>query len=228
MRGFLGVARAAAGCAFVTVVTSRDFQVCTEVWAKSLQATGMRAKVLVLALPGTVDAAPLQEAGAEILQVPPVENPGGEHLLFEAFRENFAILRVWELDGSAPWAPGLAFERVVYMDADTLVVGAIEELCDAQTDFAANADVGTEQFNAGVMALRPDGAVFRSLLARARDVASPTGGVQPLLRAFFTQAAPLGAGHNVNARLYGTDAYPVLVTGLPQAAPCKIRYTCSS
>ena len=97
----------------MTVATSADFALCTAVWAQSLRAAGTRHRIVVLALEGVeVDARALEELGATVLRMPKVANPA-EVILFEAFRDNFAILRVWELDGSAPWAPGVALDRVV-------------------------------------------------------------------------------------------------------------------
>lgn len=58
-------------------------------------------------------------------RVPPLEG------VAEQFRDQYTKLRIWELD---------QYDKLIYLDADTLVVGDINDLFTVPHDFAA---VGT-------------------------------------------------------------------------------------
>lgn len=80
------------------------------------------------------------------------------------------------------------FERVLYLDADTLVMSNLDHLFSLPADipFAAAPEIGfPDCFNSGVMLLRPDAATHAELKSFASKVDSFDGGDQGLLNVFF-------------------------------------------
>jgi glycogenin glucosyltransferase len=81
------------------------------------------------------------------------------------------------------------FSKVVYLDADMLVVGAgLEELWErpgAPCPAAAPDVFPPDRFNAGLLVVEPDAAVHAALLAAAPLLPSHDGGDTGFLNAFF-------------------------------------------
>ncbi|GKT49180.1 glycogenin-1 [Colletotrichum spaethianum] len=80
------------------------------------------------------------------------------------------------------------FRRVLYLDADTLVMSNLDHLFDLPEAiyFAAAPEIGfPDCFNSGVMLLRPDTATYNELTRFASRVDSFDGGDQGLLNVFF-------------------------------------------
>jgi alpha-N-acetylglucosamine transferase len=84
----------------------------------------------------------------------------GEKPAFHTPLDNFAKLRLWQLD----------YDRVVFLDADTLVLRNIDtlfdypEFCAAPNVYQSLADF--HRMNSGVFTARPDPATFDSMLTR--------------------------------------------------------------
>jgi glycogenin glucosyltransferase len=99
------------------------------------------------------------------------------------------------------------FRRVLYLDADTLVLQSIDHLFDtvpSDVEFAASPELGfPDCFNAGMMLLTPDDATHRELCAFAREHESFDGGDQGLLNVFFGDG-PLHHPAKVAAYLLGS------------------------
>ena len=80
----------------------------------------------------------------------------------------------------------LEFAKVVFLDADTLALKPIDSLVDHPSDFAAAPDsFPADQFNSGVMVIKPSKARFEQLLAWNRVNGTAEGGDQCLLNNFF-------------------------------------------
>lgn len=80
------------------------------------------------------------------------------------------------------------FKRIVYLDADTVVLRAPNELLNLDTSFAAVPDIGwPDCFNSGVMVLNPNMADYYSLLALAQRGVSFDGADQGLLNMHFRE-----------------------------------------
>jgi lipopolysaccharide biosynthesis glycosyltransferase len=98
-------------------------------------------------------------------------------------RSTFDKLNIWEL---------VEFEKVVYLDADTVVLGPIHELFQYEEMTAARSGFGL--FNSGVMVIRPDQHTYQALRncllyeewrsRYTRGYPFPYGD-QPLLNYFF-------------------------------------------
>ncbi|CCI39581.1 unnamed protein product [Albugo candida] len=78
------------------------------------------------------------------------------------------------------------YQKIVYIDADALILTNIDELFDLDTNFAAAPDIfPPDRFNAGVLVVKPDYNVFQELLAKARAVKSYDGGDTGFLNLVF-------------------------------------------
>lgn len=209
--GALGFLVAAVGgdvCAFVTIVLSEDFVECTAVLVHSIRAVQSVQEVAVLVLPDITEEARgrLRAAGAQyVVEVEEVDNPN-RVVLYRSFSKNYGILRVWQLETLT----GHRFDRAVYMDSDMVMTRNSDDLC-TWPELSAARDLGapgardghSSDFNAGLMVFTPSEATFARLLDLAQHIGSPSGGVQPLLRAAFPDWTRLDhLRDNVNSHMY--------------------------
>ncbi|KAF4578337.1 hypothetical protein EYR36_000144 [Pleurotus pulmonarius] len=115
-------------------------------------------------------------AGWELLAVPRIAPPHGGQGVYYRFVDQYTKLNVWGLDKQG-------IDRLVYLDADTLVHRNFDELFDLPFSFAAVPDVyssGIPQafrlgFNAGVMAIRTSSAVLRDMKNNIETARYPIG-----------------------------------------------------
>ncbi len=167
--------------AFVTLVTNADFARGAAALLHSLALTGSTADRVVLhteAVPGDA-LEDLRARGARLVETDLLptsdafneahakreihgRNPftKGEKPPFHTPLDNFAKLRLWQLD----------YARVVFLDADTLVLRPIDRLFDYPEFCAApNVYEGLDDFhrmNSGVFTARPSEATFAAMLER--------------------------------------------------------------
>jgi alpha-N-acetylglucosamine transferase len=167
--------------AYVTLVTNADYVPGAVALLNSLRRTGTTADVVVLHTGGVGPAslAPLAAKGArlaacDLLPTSDAFNAAhsrqaqharapftkGEKPAFHTPLDNFVKLRLWQLP----------YERVVFLDADTLVLRNIDRLFD-YPEFSAAPNVyeslaDFRRLNSGVFAARPDAATFAAMLAR--------------------------------------------------------------
>jgi alpha-N-acetylglucosamine transferase len=166
--------------AYATLVTSPDYALGALALARSLKAVGARAPLLVLA-PRDVDG--LEALAREGCRIEPVATlplseafrqrhdrdalhrrspfEKGEKPAFHRPLDNFCKLRLWQLT---------EFERIVFLDADTLVVKNIDRLL-TYPEFSAAPNLyetlaDFRRLNSGVFVARPDEATFAAMLAR--------------------------------------------------------------
>jgi glycogenin glucosyltransferase len=107
----------------------------------------------------------------------------------------FTKLRAWDLTD---------LDKVVLLDADTIVLRNIDDLFE-RPEFAAAPDFFLpDRFNSGVMVLKPSAAVFRAMLDRLASASSYDGGDQGFLNRFYPDwyampvANRLPIGYNVH------------------------------
>lgn len=168
--------------AFVTLVTNADFALGARALIRSLKLSGTDADIVVLHTGGVTEAdlALLRARGArliatELLPTSEAFNAAhardalhgaapftkGEKPAFHTPLDNFAKLRLWQLSN---------YDRVVFLDADTLVLRPIDKLFDYPEFCAApNVYEGLGDFhrmNSGVFTARPDTATYEAMLAR--------------------------------------------------------------
>jgi glycogenin glucosyltransferase len=89
------------------------------------------------------------------------------------------------------------FKRIIYLDADMVVLRAPNELLDLDTDFAAVPDIGwPDCFNSGFMVLNPNMGDYYSLSALAQRGISFDGADQGLLNMHFREWKRLSFVYN--------------------------------
>jgi alpha-N-acetylglucosamine transferase len=167
--------------AYATLVTNADYLPGAVALANSLALTGTTADLVVLHTGGVDPAglAPLAARGARLAacgllptsdafnaahsrQAQHAHAPftKGEKPAFHTPLDNFVKLRLWQLP----------YERVVFLDADTIVLRNIDRLFH-YPEFSAAPNVyesvaDFRRLNSGVFAARPDPATFAAMLAR--------------------------------------------------------------
>ena len=166
--------------AYATLVTSGDYALGALALARSLRRTGTSAPLVILATPGARDLEPLEREGCiirEVGQMPlstgfrerherdrlHARSPftKGEKPLFHHPTDNFSKLRIWELE---------EYRRVVFLDADTIVLRNIDRLFD-YPEFSAAPNLyetlaDFHRLNSGVFVARPDRRTLDAMLQR--------------------------------------------------------------
>ncbi len=188
--------------AYVTLVTNADFARGAAALIRSLALTGTQADILVMHTGGVDDKAlrPLADRGAGLVPVAMLptsiafnerharnqihaRNPfgRGRKPLFHTPLDNFCKLRLWELE---------TYERIVFLDADTIVLRNIDRMFD-YPEFSAAPNVHESlsdfhRLNSGVFVARPSRATFATMLDRldAPDAYWPRTD-QTFLQSFF-------------------------------------------
>ncbi|WP_374425724.1 glycosyltransferase [Paracoccus sp. (in: a-proteobacteria)] len=171
--------RARSNRAFATLATNSDYVIGAAALIRSLRRTGTTADLVVMYtdLPGG-DLARLSALGARLVQVDLLPTSDafnalhgrdrlhgaapftkGEKPPFHTPLDNFAKLRLWQLD----------YERVVFIDADAIVLQNIDRLFD-YPEFSAAPNVyeslgDFHRLNSGVFTARPGAATFDAMLA---------------------------------------------------------------
>lgn len=166
--------------AFVTLVTNADYALGARALLRSIVLSGTEADICVLHTDvAAAHLAPLSALGArlvrcELLPTSPAFNATharealhgraaftkGEKPPFHTPLDNFAKLRLWQLD----------YARVVFIDADALVLQNVDKLfdypefCAAPNVYESLADF--HRMNSGVFTARPSQATFQDMLAR--------------------------------------------------------------
>lgn len=166
--------------AFVTLVTNADYALGARALLRSIVLSGTEADICVLhADVAAAHLAPLSALGArlvrcELLPTSPAFNATharealhgraaftkGEKPPFHTPLDNFAKLRLWQLD----------YARVVFIDADALVLQNVDKLfdypefCAAPNVYESLADF--HRMNSGVFTAWPSQATFQDMLAR--------------------------------------------------------------
>jgi alpha-N-acetylglucosamine transferase len=169
------------GRAYVTLVTNGDYLPGAVALVRSLVLTGTEADIVVMHTGGVEAAAlaPLVALGARLAacELLPTSagfdaaharqeihgrNPftkGGKPA-FHTPLDNFVKLRLWQLP----------YERVVFIDADAIVLRPIDRLFEyPEFSAAPNVYEGLADFgrlNSGVFAAQPSQATFTAMLAR--------------------------------------------------------------
>lgn len=166
--------------AFVTLATNPDYVTGAQALFRSLKRTGTTADLVMLYTdlpPDCVTA--MQALGARMVQVDLLPTSAkfnalhardrihgtapftkGDKPPFHTPLDNFAKLRLWQLD----------YDRVVFIDADAIVLQDIDRLFD-YPEFSAAPNVyeslaDFHRLNSGVFTARPSQATFADMLAR--------------------------------------------------------------
>ena len=188
--------------AYVTLVTNADYAVGATALVRSLKLTGTEADIVVMHTGGVSadELRPLAALGARMVQadlLPTSDAFNQRHArakihadapftkggkpAFHTPLDNFAKLRLWEME---------EYERVVFIDADAIVVRNIDRLF-FYPEFSAAPNVyeslaDFHRMNSGVFVARPSRDTFRHMLVRldAPDAFWPRTD-QTFLQSFF-------------------------------------------
>lgn len=180
--------------AYVTMVCGGDAYVPgVEVLGRSLAATGSRERRIALVTPD-VSAAARSRLEAESWETVDTEflgSPSREaEAVFPRFRNTFSKLRAF----------GLAeFDKIVLLDADTVVLRNIDDLFERPNFSAAPDFFMPDRFNSGVMVVEPSAALFARLSDALRASTSYDGGDQGFLNEFFPTWYEGPAAHRLRA-----------------------------
>lgn len=191
-----------ASHAYVTLVTNAGYVPGATALVRSLKLTGTRADIVIMHTGGVAREAlaPLETLGAVLRQVdllPTSDTFNERHARarihadkpftkgrkpgFHTPLDNFAKLRLWQME---------AYDRVIFIDADAIVIRNIDRLF-AYPEFSAAPNVyeGLGDFhrlNSGVFVAAPSQATFDAMLQRldAPDARWPRTD-QTFLQTFF-------------------------------------------
>lgn len=167
--------------AYVTLVTNRDFALGARALIRSIRLSGSNADIVVMHTGGVAaDAlAPLTTLGASLIEIELLPTSDafnaahardalhgaapftkGEKPPFHTPLDNFAKLRLWQLTD---------YDRIVFLDADTLMLQNCDllfdypQFCAAPNVYESLADF--HRMNSGVFTARPDEATFAAMMA---------------------------------------------------------------
>lgn len=174
---------AASEDTYCTLVMNDAYLPGAAVLAHSLRDTGTTRKLACMIVQDTLRPSTIEELQSLYNYVIPVEriaNPSPANLYLMNRPDllyTFTKLNLWRLT---------QFRKIVYLDADIVVLRAPEELFDLPDAFAAAPDVGwPDAFNTGVMVLNPDLGEYYSLRGLANAGDSFDGADQGLLNQYF-------------------------------------------
>jgi glycogenin glucosyltransferase len=180
--------------AYVTLVTNEAYVSGACVLAQSLRNSGTAKTLCCMVVEGALSEDSLAALRALFTCLSPVS------LLDSGDAANLALLGRPELGPTFTkiclWQL-TQFKKVVFLDADTLVLQNIDDLF-GRPEFSACPDAGwPDCFNSGVFVAVPSEATFHELLRFAANQGSFDGGDQGLLNAFFSSWSTSAAEHRI-------------------------------
>jgi xylan alpha-glucuronosyltransferase len=164
--------------AYATVLHSADAYVCGAIaLAQSIRQSGSTRDLVALVDARNVGAehrAALAVAGWHVRPAPRIRNPHAEHHAYNEW--NYSKFRLWQLTD---------YEKVVFLDADLLVLRNLDFLFEEAPELSATVNSGA-RFNSGLMVLEPCNCTFDLLMSGIHDIESYNGGDQGYLNEVFT------------------------------------------
>ncbi|XP_024540904.1 inositol phosphorylceramide glucuronosyltransferase 1 [Selaginella moellendorffii] len=160
--------------AYVTLLYGDEFLLGVRVLGKSIRDTGTSKDLAVLVSDGvSMDAIRLLEADGWIVErIELLSNPNQQRPA--RFWGVYTKLKIFNMT---------QYQKVVYLDADTIVVKDIEDLFQCQK-FCANLK-HSERLNSGVMVVEPSAELFDDMLKKVSTLPSYTGGDQGFLNSYY-------------------------------------------
>nr|KJB82307.1 hypothetical protein B456_013G188300 [Gossypium raimondii] len=172
----LGVkAQSSSKEAYVTLLYGDEFLLGVRVLGKSIRDTGSTRDMVVLVSDGVSDYAKklLKADGWMVEMISLLANPN--QVRPKRFWGVYTKLKIFNMTN---------YKKVVYLDADTIVVKSIEDLFKCQK-FCANLK-HSERLNSGVMVVEPSEAVFNDMMSKVNTLPSYTGGDQGFLNSYYS------------------------------------------
>lgn len=187
--------------AYATLLCNDLMEDAAAVLVFSLKQTGSPHDIVVLSMPGVSDdvIARLQALGARIHTVTrPVEYPWPVTQARAAIAKpcRYSKLRLWSLT---------EFHRIVYLDADMLVLKNLDHLFSLPELTAVADSLPPDRFNSGLMVLQPNQSTFEDMITKVHLLPSPNVGDQGFLNEYFsdwyTKGGKLHYGYNALVRV---------------------------
>ncbi|XWS58434.1 hypothetical protein CRYUN_Cryun08bG0033400 [Craigia yunnanensis] len=161
--------------AYVTLLYGDEFLLGVRVLGKSIRDTGSTKDMVVLVSDGVSDYAKqlLKADGWIVEKISLLANPN--QVRPKRFWGVYTKLKIFNMTN---------YKKVVYLDADTIVVKSIEDLFKCEK-FCANLK-HSERLNSGVMVVEPSEAVFNDMMGKVNTLPSYTGGDQGFLNSYYS------------------------------------------
>uniref|UniRef100_A0A2P2LMY6 Hexosyltransferase n=1 Tax=Rhizophora mucronata TaxID=61149 RepID=A0A2P2LMY6_RHIMU len=152
--------------AYVTLLYGDEFLLGVRVLGKSIRNTGSKKEMVVLVSDGVSDYAKrlLKADGWIVEKISLLANPN--QVRPKRFWGVYTKLKIFNMTN---------YKKVVYLDADTIVVRNIEDLFKC-AKFCANLK-HSERLNSGVMVVEPSESVFNDMMTKVNTLPSYTGGI---------------------------------------------------
>ncbi|CAJ1357453.1 unnamed protein product [Effrenium voratum] len=168
-----------ASMSFVTLITSDDFLMAVQALASSLKATRTAHLPLLVLYTDQVSANTVSrleaDASVAVRAVEAIPNPHSTDVPGWV-NSGFTKLRIWEQDD---------FAKLVYIDADCLVLDNIDDLFSRPCPAFAPDVFPPDKFNAGVIVLEPSKVVFQEMIMQCENLPSHDGGDTGFLNSFY-------------------------------------------
>ena len=118
-----------------------------------------------------------------------IANPHAKKSHVEGWvNSGYTKLQIWNL---------VDYDKVVYIDADTLVLQNVDELFERPTPAAAPDTFPPDKFNAGVMVIRPSTDTFKDMMSKINVLGSYDTGDTGFLNEYFPKWFEMSAGHRL-------------------------------
>ncbi len=200
--------------AYVTVLSHGDrYAPGVVALGRSLERSGTSRPRLVLVTPDVPRPARDRLSGERWLvrEVPPIENPNPRaQPLFARFAKTFTKLRAFSLSD---------VEKVVLLDADTIVMQNVDELFQRPSLAAAPDYIRPDRFNSGVLVLEPSTATFARMMEALAVSENYDGGDQGFLNAFYPDWYECPAAHRLPAAYNMHHYIYQFLRAFPQVEP---------
>ena len=174
--------------AVVSALFSDSYSIAVAVLGHSARHANVSARLILPYLDGRVSSRALciaRAVGWEPHAVPFIPPPHDGKGIYYRFKDVYTKLNLWSLDK-------MGIDRLVYLDADTLVRKNFDELFDIPFNFAAVPDVYGDNrgfaitFNTGVLVLRPDTTMLDDIKRKLETAEYPLGEAdQAFLNLYF-------------------------------------------
>ncbi len=159
----------------------------------SLRASGTSAPLVLMVTPEIrpVTRDRLATQGWTVREIEPLENPNpATQQMLPRFGAAYTKLRAWELTD---------FDKVVLLDADTIVLQNVDDLFERPEIAAAPDFFMPDRFSSGVMVLEPSAATFDRMMDALAATSSYDGGDQGFLNIFFPNWYAMSVEHRLPA-----------------------------
>ncbi|KAL9247998.1 hypothetical protein vseg_021365 [Gypsophila vaccaria] len=175
--------------AYVTLLYGDEFVLGVRVLGRSIRDSGSSRDMVVLVSDGVSDFAKLllQADGWIVEMISLLENPN--QIRPTRFWGVYTKLKIFNMTN---------YKKVVYLDADTIVIQNIDDLFKCGK-FCANLK-HSERLNSGVLVVEPSEALFNDMVKKIKTLPSYTGGDQGFLNSYYVGFA--------NARLFEPNLSP--------------------